>query len=157
MTIMQAININWLQANSIQELPEDWVLISINDEYRDLYPLQLKRDSDNILTMVFTDSISDFERDGKTYHTLNQEMATRVVDFVRKYKDKNFVIHCQAGVSRSSAVALYIHLKYGHTLKDKFWEYSNPNTQVLGMLLREEERKANLVVDIHPINGQTPT
>jgi len=43
-----------------------------------------------------------------------KEQAKEIVDFILKHKDKNVIVNCKAGVSRSSAVALFCHdyLKY---------------------------------------------
>ena len=66
--------------------------------------------------------------------------AKEIVNFVRENKDKNFIVHCAAGVSRSSAVCMFIHLTYGHSLKGQFWYTSEPNSHVLGKLLIEDKR-----------------
>lgn len=141
---MFAINISYFEASVIKTLPSNTVLISINEEYENYRPLMLDRNDERVLSLRFTDIICDVEQFGKVYHTLNQEMAKTITNFIEKHKDCNFIIHCRAGVSRSSAVAMYIHLKYGHSLKENFWIISNPNTQVLGMLIREGYRKGIL-------------
>lgn len=37
------------------------------------------------------------------------EMARQVVEFAREHADRDFVVHCEAGVSRSPAVALALY------------------------------------------------
>ena len=138
MSELQAINISAPEAYSIQQLPPNWALISINDDSREeLFPLQLDRTDKRILTVKFEDIITGEIRNGRVCHPLRQDLAIEMVKFIEEYKDYNWVVHCHAGVSRSSAVALFIHLKYGHKLKDNFWLLSNPNPQALGMLTRE--------------------
>lgn len=141
MSELQAINISAPEAYSIKELPPNWALISINDDSREeLFPLQLDRTDKRILTVKFEDIITEEVRNGRLCHPLRQDLAGQIANFIEEYKNSNHLIHCHAGVSRSSAIALYIHLKYGHKLKDNFWLLSNPNSQALGMLVREGYR-----------------
>lgn len=144
MNELLVINISAYEANLIKKLPLNYALISINDEDSPLFPLRLDRNHEKIFTVQFTDIITSIIKNGKIYNPLSQNLAAQIANFIERYKDNNFIIHCHAGVSRSSAVALFIHLKYGHKLKDNFWFYSNPNVQTLGMLTRESERKGVL-------------
>jgi len=38
----------------------------------------------------------------------DEEMAEKTVAFIEKYKGLNFVVHCDAGISRSVAVATFM-------------------------------------------------
>ena len=133
-----AFNISAREAADLDKLPNNTVLISINDEYVDLYSLKLDRNSPDILTVQFTDITEDIEHRGKIYHKLDIKTAHKILKFVSTNKSKSFLIHCAAGISRSSAVSMFIHLRHGHKLKDNFWRTSDPNTHVLGMLIREK-------------------
>lgn len=42
------------------------------------------------------------------YHIFDEDDFKKTHDFIEKYKDSHFVVHCDAGVSRSSATALAI-------------------------------------------------
>lgn len=131
----QAININWMQACELQELPNDFVLISVNEEYEDLRPLKLDRKNERILTLVFSDVTGDAAHpNGRIHHPISEAQALEVIKFCAKYKDKHFLVHCAAGVSRSSAICLYISRTYGHSLRPNFWDVSHPNYQVIGRL-----------------------
>lgn len=132
-------NICAREAEEIKYLPENTVLISINEEHGNLYPLQVNID-DRVLRLRFSDITSMINDDGKQYLPITRNTANKVVDFVEENKDKNFIVHCAAGVSRSSAVCMYIHIRYGHTLRNAFWSLSQPNPFVLGCLFIEQKR-----------------
>lgn len=63
--------------------------------------------------------------DGLTYVTLqffNEEMAKQSIEFIENNIDKDFYIHCSAGVSRSQAFVRFIQ----NTYFEKTFE-TNPN------------------------------
>lgn len=133
-----ATNISKYEAADIKWLPKDTVLISINEMHGELYPLQLDREDPRIATFRFAD-INGCDRvedgQGREHRCINNEEARRMLDFMSEHRDKNFIVHCMAGIARSSAVCLYLHMRYGHTLKPRFWNLSTPNKYVLGSLL----------------------
>lgn len=137
--MLKAININAPQAESITNLPDNTVLISINEEYEPLYPLKLDRNSSKILTVRFTDITKIIGRDGIMYHPIDKETTLKILEFIERNKDGNFIIHCAAGISRSSAVAKYISETYGHELKPQFEYLCHPNNYVLYMLREKGE------------------
>lgn len=66
------------------------------------------------LSFVDADSPGDLDVYGKKAdmeHMFSDEQAQQVVEFVKKYPDENIIIHCDAGISRSSAIAAAI-LRY---------------------------------------------
>ena len=117
------------------ELNPNTVMISINEEDRPLYKLECGRDEEKVFTTRFTDITADVYKNGTVYHPISDDQATAMYRFIAKNKDKHFVVHCAAGISRSGAVALFIHNEFGHKLKDDFWGTSTPNPAVLGKLL----------------------
>ena len=129
------------EACEIETLPKNWVLISINDEHCDLIPLKLDRKDKRILTLTFSDTNAPLEYKGLTYRPLYEDDAHKILKFIEKNKDKNFLIHCRAGISRSAAIALFINVEYGHELKENFWNLSLSNTHILGILIREKRKK----------------
>lgn len=140
--MLYAVNINAPSANLLQEFPENSVLISINSEEPDeLFPLQLDRNDPRILTLRFSDLTKEHIYPDKILHPINKEQTLQLLQFIDKYKDKNFIIHCAAGISRSSAICLFIHETYGHELKPNFWKTSHPNNFVLGMLRNKGDYK----------------
>lgn len=139
-----AINIPWTDANLLYTLPSDTVLISINNEYEELHRLNLDRsDTNRILTLQFSDITSrEFDEfDGRDFNPISEEQALQILNFININKDKNFIIHCSAGISRSAAVALYLHTIHGHELKSNFWNTSRPNRYVIGQLMVMRKKK----------------
>jgi predicted protein tyrosine phosphatase len=134
--MLKAINISCYEAAEIKQLPDNTVLISINECYGDVYPLKLDRNGSNILTVRFADVQSDgHKRMGHDLKKIDEYNNLLILEFINNNKDKNFIIHCHAGISRSSAVALFIHLTLGHELKPTFYTgNSNPNMLVIGSL-----------------------
>ena len=131
----KATNIPKELAEDIDVLPDNTVLISINEEHEPLYPLKLDRTNPNILTVKFSDITAKREWMGKTIYPINEATTLKILDFINIHKGKDFIIHCAAGVSRSSAIALYLHLFHDYELRENFWNVSHPNKYVLGHLI----------------------
>lgn len=71
---------------------------------------------------------------------MSDEDAKTVVDFVERYKDKRILVHCDAGISRSSAVAAAILKHYtgdDSMIFDSRWY--NPNRWVYRKVLEAFE------------------
>lgn len=47
---------------------------------------------------------------GQEIKPIDGEITMKIIEFIRNYRRKNFLVHCQAGVSRSAAVALFIQI-----------------------------------------------
>lgn len=77
---------------------------------------------DRVLNLDFDDIT--YAMDG--YEEFTKEMADDVVKFIEKNIDKDFYIHCSAGISRSQAVTKFIHLNY-----DRNWELNPRNSDYL--------------------------
>lgn len=133
----KAINICKDEAKEFKYLPNNSVLISINEIERELYPLAIDRSDARILTVRFSDvTHCRKSMDGKIdYKPINDEIALKILDFINIHSGKDVFIHCAAGVSRSAAVALYLNLFHGYELKPRFWQTSNPNKYVIGQLI----------------------
>jgi hypothetical protein len=76
----------------------------------------------------------------------DEQNAKDVVDFIDKYKDSDYalVVHCDAGISRSSAHAIAIGEQFGFT-EEYFMEkypHIQPNQHIL-KLLRAEKANRN--------------
>lgn len=130
-----AININCYQAQDITELPENTVMVSINNEHEALFPLSLDRSSPNVLTLQFADIQDELYRNGLHYHPIPPEQVIQLLNFIDLHKEKSFIVHCAAGISRSSAVCLYLNIIHGHALRSDFWKVSHPNKYVMGALM----------------------
>jgi len=132
----KAINICANEAAEIRYLPENTVLISINEPEDTPYELLLDRNDSRILTVAFSDVTGKVYQDGILKYTpLGDETAMKILDFINIHQGKDIIIHCAAGVSRSAAICLYLNLFHGYELKPRFWSVSNPNCYVLGRLI----------------------
>jgi hypothetical protein len=100
--------------------------------------------SDNAISYTYEDVNNSNEY--ITVDFFNSKMAERVVDFIERNKEKNFVIHCSAGISRSQAFVKYIINVYSNEYD---WE-TNPNNPCIhpnGFVyskLMEVYRKVNI-------------
>ena len=75
----KATNICAAEAKEIKYLPNNTVLISINEEYGELYPLQIDRLNSSVLTLRFSDITSDVNKDGIIYHKITDEIALKII------------------------------------------------------------------------------
>jgi predicted protein tyrosine phosphatase len=72
-----------------------------------------KKNHDNVLNLEFDDVESDVALDGKNkYKAFSEEQAREVAEFIDKNKNKTFLIHCLAGISRSGAVGRFLYDYY---------------------------------------------
>lgn len=94
----------------------------------------------NVLNLDFDDVLFTDEEAG--IFALNDEQAKILVDFFEEHKDvQNFIVHCEAGISRSAAVAVcFVDFLHMNGKKDitlhKNYAFS-PNTLVERLLHRE--------------------
>ena len=71
-----------------------------------------KNNHDNVLNLEFDDVDHDFEFHGHNAFALSEDQAQEIVEFIERNLDKNIIIHCRAGVSRSCAILQYIITVY---------------------------------------------
>lgn len=133
----QAINISRYEAEQIRQLQDNIAFISIWD--KEAGPLKAPENCADFLSITFADlpGASSITHKGILYEAATHEDIHAILNFCHKNKNNNILIHCTAGVSRSSAVSLLCHIVFGHTLKPHFWQTSSPNCYILGYLLRE--------------------
>lgn len=136
-----ATNLNCYGAEGLEKLPPNTVLISFNEEDRALYPLKLNRDSDSILTLRVSDVTSKLEHKGVTYYPISDYNCLQILDFINRHNGKHFIVHCAAGLSRSTAVCLYLHIAHGYDLPKGFWKIAYPNRYILGGLFLNRHKK----------------
>lgn len=127
----------------------DSVIISISTPDVDYKHLIIAPDEENrvvaILELSFMDSDKPGDNDVYGNPTtiddlMSDDDAQRVVAFVEKYKDKRILVHCDAGISRSSAVAAAILKHYtgdDSMIFDSRWY--NPNRWVYRKVLEAFE------------------
>jgi len=95
-----------LSENDFEDLNKDneTVLISIIDPGSDHLPNHIKHSFKETLTLDFWDT----EESAGTYSTISSEQAKDLKAFILKNKKNSFVIHCEAGISRSAGAGLAI-------------------------------------------------
>ena len=76
------------------------VLISIHDPNREIHPPSKVEGWVDVLQIQFWDVESTIGN----YEPLSEEQGGIIKRFIEKHKDKRFMIHCAAGVSRSAGV-----------------------------------------------------
>lgn len=120
-----------------------WAVISITAEQ----PAALKEGWHNILRLEFDDIdvVGDFDAP-KPYILFNDNHATRIIEFAKVVRDSHKVegilVHCQAGISRSAAVAKWIAEKYQLPFVESYALYNKHVYRVL-----REEMLRNRLVD----------
>lgn len=114
-------------------LPDNVAIISIccTDTIDDNTEYHYFKTSGNVLNIEFDDLDKDvLYRLGPEaveqyeHRCMTDEQAKQMVEFILRNKDKNFYVHCSAGVSRSQAVIKFIHLNLS---EDKNQFELNPN------------------------------
>lgn len=96
----------------IQGLP----IISINDPESALSKLHHFTDRVYLLFHDIDRDVLNYNGTSKDLKTITGEQARWIVNFCEKHKNSSIIVHCEAGISRSAAVALFIKNTYGHTL-----------------------------------------
>ena len=83
-------------------------IISITDT--DKADVTFEKNETNGIRAVLKLKFDDVERDYKNEHCITKEDAENIVKFVNKNKNKvdKFIVHCEAGVSRSAGVGAAI-------------------------------------------------
>lgn len=86
---------------------------------------------------------------GRVNRGISQEQANRLCEFIERNKDKDFYIHCEAGVSRSQGVVRYILDVYGEdhefeTLRNN--PCRTPNLYVTALLKRAYRNLKNIEI-----------
>ncbi len=107
-------------------ISNDIAWISISDPNKENVNIEAK----NKLSLKF----SDIEEETDNEILFNQVFAKQIVDFINKNKDKKFIINCEAGISRSAAVALFLESFLGlETSVDKHIRFE-PNMFIFNLL-----------------------
>lgn len=87
-------------------IDENTVLISITDPDQKIL--------DKKVLEKFKDSLSiqfwDLERNHGEYNVISKEQSKQIKEFILDNKNNNFVIHCEAGISRSAGVAMAVFM-----------------------------------------------
>lgn len=110
-----------------------WAAISVASYKEDLPRLNATQRM-GLLQLAFADI--EFQRIGSENHMFSNEQADEILKFVKEMYDRVevFLVHCEAGISRSPAIAAALTKIYGGD--DSFYfENYNPNMLVYNKLL----------------------
>lgn len=101
-------------------------IISINDTDKELEEMRGLIGKRPALFLKFKDDIKG--------EVITQEQCKAINDFIRKHRDKPFVVHCFAGISRSAAIAIHINnlLERGDATLLQYRSYNSEVLKVLG-------------------------
>ncbi len=118
--------------------------ISINDTVGPFSssPLNEFKHEPNVLILHFDDVIEDGQRSPTNNTTLTRsfsnDQAKSIISFIDNNKDKNFIVHCVAGISRSGAVGTFISNYLDNVDYEFFKKYNTriaPNMLILTTLI----------------------
>lgn len=126
------------------ELKENEVMISISEEHEEGYaPLHfIQHNSEKCLSLKFSDVTGEVTVKQHKYMPPRKEDIYKILDFISKNLGKDFIIHCHAGVSRSGAIAYFLHEAYNYDVHPHFWYLSEPNPYIFGKLLLEHRSRS---------------
>ena len=134
---------NFIDDNNVEGL-KDYAFISIlnspnntwfgDDDY--FFTSVFKLQHENVLILTF----DDVENQSPGNIPFSEEMADMVLDFVNKNKERDFIIHCAAGISRSGAIGSFIN-NYVQWDFQRF-KIENPQIQPNARVLRMLNNKA---------------
>lgn len=135
---------------SDDNLPSNVAIISIccTDTIDDNTEYHYFKTSDNVFNIEFDDldkevlyrigpeAVEQYE-----HRCMTEDQAKQMVEFILRNKDKNFYVHCSAGVSRSQAVIKFIHLNLSDDgrqfeLNPRNNDYSFANGYVYSLLTK---------------------
>lgn len=120
-----------------------WAAISISS-YEGEWPNLNATQRMGLLQMAFADL--EFPKPGYEHMLFGYEQADKILDFVNEMYDKvdQFLVHCEAGISRSPAVAAALAKICGGDDAFYFEKYS-PNLLVYNKLLQRAEERGRLM------------
>lgn len=133
---MRLINISEHQLCSLDLPARDCIVISIQEEHG--RRPDLEKITCPLLTLQFSD-IGEQAHDslhGTIIKPMSEAQASQVLSFVDAHASAATycIIQCTVGISRSSAVALGLHITRGHQLADEFWSINQPQPHVVGQI-----------------------
>lgn len=105
-------------------IDENTVLISITDPDRDLISEDILSKFKSHLSIQFWDIEKDLEIN--KYKSIEIDEARTIKEYIMNHKNDNFIVHCEAGMSRSAAVGLAIFYLIEHN-EDRYLFQTSPN------------------------------
>ena len=125
---------------NVESRMKDIALISINDTEGQWNASWFDRDHPNVLRLWFDDVSTDEQKSPTnpfTCRAFTEDQARMVFEFIKSNSDKDFLVHCSAGISRSGAVGSFIN-DYLDSDRDFFEKFNRhrimPNAHVSRLL-----------------------
>lgn len=111
----------------IEEFKNTFFISIIDPEDKDLHER-----TDTYRTWKFY----DIEQDISSYKAISFDQAGEIFEFIKCNEGKNLIVHCHAGVSRSSAIGEFYWELMGGSYKQLTEKFPNimPNARVLQYL-----------------------
>ncbi len=148
-----AWNVSRAEIEGLKEFPARAALISISDQHAPWPKLQFEKPDDMQWDGKFSDINTELLHDQNWLNPISVNQAAALVRFIEHNKDRHFIVHCEAGISRSAGVCLFIHYAYGHDLKGNFWNVSEPQPFLIGQLFKEHSKLVSRYDSNHPITA----
>lgn len=120
---MYNLNIN---DNNVEDIT-NYCFISITSHDIPIEKHYFKSNHSNVLNLEFhdLDYENQFGMGLSSPRLFSKNDAVKIIDFLFNNYDRNFIIHCTAGESRSGAIAVFIAEIYGYNKFD--FKILNPN------------------------------
>jgi predicted protein tyrosine phosphatase len=130
---------NDINDDNVEEKGHNVALISINDTIGDWMKPWFNEDHSNVIRFWFDDVSSDLEispTNRQKCRAFTIEDGKRMLEFINRNKEKSFIVHCAAGISRSGAVGQFItnYFEYDQQLFEQTNPYIHPNSHILRIL-----------------------
>jgi len=111
----------------IEEFKNTFFISIVDPEDKDLHER-----TDNYRTWKFY----DIEQDISSYKAISFDQAVEIFEFIKSNEGKNLIVHCHAGVARSSAIGEFYWELMGGSYKQLTEKFPNimPNARVLQYL-----------------------
>lgn len=111
----------------IDESKNTFFISILDPEDKDLHER-----TDNYRTWKFY----DIEQDISSYKAISFDQAVEIFEFIKSNEGKNLIVHCHAGVARSSAIGEFYWELMGGSYKQLTEKFPNimPNSRVLQYL-----------------------
>ena len=124
----------------IEEFKNTFFISIVDPEDKDLHER-----TDNYRTWKFY----DIEQDISSYKAISFDQAVEIFEFIKSNEGKNLIVHCHAGVARSSAIGEFYWELMGGSYKQLTEKFPNimPNARVLQYLRVAEKSSVKTEFD----------